>query len=715
MNTLLITALVAQCLALSEPETITVFKPGHETRALDLIAPHTSDDLVIEGWSLDSMVPGPDCAVHFLFVHHQEKVWFVFAPQDDPGAPPTLSAEEPGSAPVSLHESLAALLTSNDPGAVFADACLKQVDESRRAADYEGHELPGPDVASRGDTFYTLAVLVPLVLLGFLLLRRREGGPARPARALRGRVALGGIIMTAALFRLVVAGYLGPGDLELEAFPQDTNLWALSHILGSFVHPPPPQTYHAPLMVSLLQGWSLLGDALGVGGQLLWIRLPNIALSGIMVWLLLRLGEALDDSRTGWIAGVTFAVSPVLVYLSVPQGPYLLEMVATTWFLERLATSAVTGRPGHRSLAVAAAAALWSGFLSAVVVGPGLLLHAVLTWRRGDRRRALGVIFLTVAFTAPVVGTALSNALDMATISRSVPGDSAAEAGLAAVYGHTSMEPAAAGIGDIPRLLWWLTCTVAGFLAAPVFLLAILLYPALRPREGWGPLLALLVFGVLGTFLPLRLVNLTAVMPLILVGGIRAALLGAERVLPTRHTRFAAAGLAVCILGGSLMTDSVATEERTPLARKLAGWMTKGHIQGVMAVAMEPKHRELPLVRGTWFNTTAYLLCPDQDSRAGALACRDRPQEADIPGLLRYPLGDREVWEIRLDLDGDASCPPALAPGGPIEQLDGPFLLALEPPFRYVIESHGCVDPLDLRVCRTLAASPTIELWLCGE
>ena len=129
-----------------------------------------------------------------------------------------------------------------------------------RAADYEGHELPGPDVASRGDTFYTLAVLVPLVLLGFLLLRRREGGPARPARALRGRVALGGIIMTAALFRLVVAGYLGPGDLELEAFPQDTNLWALSHILGSFVHPPPPQTYHAPLMVSLLQGWSLLGD-----------------------------------------------------------------------------------------------------------------------------------------------------------------------------------------------------------------------------------------------------------------------------------------------------------------------------------------------------------------------------------------------------------------------------------------------------------------------
>ncbi|MFH1531490.1 MAG: hypothetical protein ABIK09_12250 [Pseudomonadota bacterium] len=715
MSPLLITALVAQCLALSEPETITIFQPGHEARALDLIAPHTTDDLVLGDWSLEGMVPGPACAVRFLFVHDGEEVWFVLAPGDEPGAPPILQYTVPGAAPVSLREDLAALLTSNDPGAIFADACQKRVDEPRRTAEGVTEELPGPDVASRRHTFYTLLVLAPLVLLGFLLLRRREGAPARRHRPPRGRVALGGVILGAVLFRLVVARTLGPGDLELESFPQDMDLWALSHVLGSFVYPPPPQTFHAPLLVSLLQGWSLLGDALGVGGQLLWIRLPNLALAGLMVWLLLRLGEALGDSRTGWIASVVFAVSPVLVYLTVPQGPYFLEMVTTTWFLERLATCAVAGRPAHRSLAVAAALALWSGFLSALVVGPGLLLHGILAWRRGDRRRALGVIFLTLALTAPIVGTALSNTLDMASISRAIPGDSSTEAGFAAIYGHRSLEPAAAGISDAIRMIWNLVCAVVGVLAAAPMVLALLLYPVVRRWEGLLPPLILLVFAALGTFLPIRLINLLPVIPLILVGGIRGTLLVTDRLLPRVRRSAVAVGLSACILAGSLVTESVATLERTPLIEDVAGWMTRGTPQGVMDVARTPEHGALPLVRGTRHRTTAYLLCPDRDRRAGTRACCDREKRTDTPGFLRYRLGDREVWELRLDLVRTTDCPASLNGDGPLADLEGPFLLALDTYFLEVIATAGCRDPRTGFACRPLATSPEIELWRCEE
>lgn len=714
MSALWIIALLGHCLADAEPSTVAVFQPGHEGCAQALIAPYDSDDLEIEGWTLDGMSPGPECAVRFTFVRAEARIRYVFGTEALDGGAATLRVEEgAGERAVALTRAFEALLSSNDHAAIFRDACLVRIADSHEALDLGEAAPPDPVVPTGRHAAEAVMVLLPLVLLGFLLLRRAEPAPARPPRSSRERIVLGLLIGAAVFLRLLVAWYLPARDLELENFPRDTNLWGLGHIIGSFVHPPPPQTFHAPLLDSILQGWSVIGDALGVGGGVLWLRLPNMLLSGLLVWLLLRLGEALGDARIGWIAGATFAASPLLIQISVPQGHYFLEMVAVTWFLERLASRVIARRPGHRTLAVAAALALWSGSLAAVVVGPGLLVHTIHTWRRGDRRRALGVLFLVLALTAPVVGAAIANALDMSAIASHAAPTAAANEGLAAVYGHTVMEPAADGAAGMPALAWDLTVATVGVVVAPLLLILLVVALVRRPRERWGPPLILLVFVALGTALPLRTANFTALMPVILVGGIQAILDAVDRFLPRRIAGPAVAALLVGLIGGSLATDSIAAEDRSLLALRMARWITVGHIGAVMDVARAPEHRALPLVRGTWFGDTAYHLCEERTTRAGVVACMDRPKEEPVPGLLRYPLGAREVWEIRLT-PGDAErCPPALADDAPIAQLRGPLLLALDPAFVVALESRGCRDPRVGRTCRSLAAAPEVELWLC--
>jgi len=720
MSGLLVTALLAQCLVAAEPSTVSVFQPGQEGRALDLIAPHTSANLRLEGWDLDAMVPGPACAVHFTFAREAERVGYVFEPTD--GAPELRVLEATAAAPEALTRTFEALLRSNDPEAIFEDACIVRIEDSREELVLGDAPLPAADVPTGRHALLTLLLLLPLAALGFLLLRRSSTTPQAPRPAApraspetpRSRIGLAVLVSSAIGLRLLVARHLGPGDFELENFPRDLDLWALVHVLGSFVHPPPPQTFHAPLLDSLLQGWSVLGDALGIGGQLLWLRVPNLALAGLMVWLLVRLGEALGDRRVGWISAAVFAVSPLLIQLSVPQGHYFLEMVATTWFLERLATCVRRGRPAHRSLAVAAAVALWSGFLSAVIVGPGLLIHGLRTWRRGDRRRALGVLLLAFALTAPVVGTALTSALDMGRISTAAAQDTVTEEGLAAVYGHTSMRPAAEGITGTPRLAWNLTVSVVGLVGAPLVLLLLFLAPALD-RQGWAPLLALLAYVALGAALPLRMANFTAVMPLLLVGGIRAALLAIQRFLPAPRHRPAVAALVLCLVGSSLVTGPEGTFEQVPLMVYGRAWLTQGDVQEVMAVAQAPEHAGLPLARVSPARDTAYHLCPDRETRAGVVACVDAPMEVPLPGLLRYSIGDREVQEIRIPPGAVERCPPGLAPDAPLAQLDGPHLLALDPAYVDVLAAMGCGDPREGRDCRSLGRAPEVELWICGR
>jgi hypothetical protein len=711
---LVVVALLGIGLGGAEPGTVAVFQPGNEGRALELIAPHGFDDLILEGWTLEGMTPGPECAVRFTFARGDARVRYVFGVSQPEGGAAALRVEEATTPdPAPLTRAFSALLNSNDHAAIFRDACLHRIADSREEIDTAEAVLLDPFAPVASDTGKSLLVLLPLVLLGFYGLRRPHPAPPRSRRSTTERSGLAILVGVAILLRVLVGWYLGPVLYELENFPRNTNLWGLGYVIGSFTNPPPPQTFHAPLLDSLLQGWSGIGDALGVGGELRWLRLPNVVLSGVMVWLLVRLGEALGDARIGWIAGATFAASPLLIQFSVPQGHYFLEMVAVTWFLERLASCVVAGRPAHRSLAIAAATALWSGFLSAVVVGPGLLVHMVRCWRQGDRRRGLSALLLVLALTAPVIGTAFSNALDMSVIARHTSPTPAANAALAAVYGHTPMEPAADGVSGMLELGWNLTTSTVGVVAAPLFLCLLLLAVALRPRDRWGPPLIFLAFVTLGTALPLRTTNFTALIPVLLIGGIQATLDAIDRFLPRRLLRPAIAGLLLCILGGALGTGSKGAMDRTPLAVQMSRWLTEGHFNAVIEVAMAPEHRHLPVVWGTWTGDTAYHLCPDRTRRAAVVDCMDRPKTTPLPGLLRYTLQGRDVLELRMPPGDTMGCPPTLDPDVPRAEMRGPLLLALGPYFVADIESMDCPDPRDGRDCRSIAAAPEVELWLC--
>ena len=697
----------------SKSEVVNIFLPGNEARVVDLIAPYDPDTFQLAGWNLAEMTAGPDCAVRLRFQGPGD-ARAVLAVGPSHGAAEALVIVEEiapsGFRVEPLRTALEALVLKNQPAAIFATACRTHEPDPVVPAD----SLPGSPIPSGRHALLTLLALLPFIAAGLFFLR----GAPRPVvtrssvETRRRRLRLAVLVAVALGLRLFVARHLLPGDLELEIFPTDSRLWDLTHVLGTLVGLPPPNTFHAPLLNSLLQPWFFLGNALGVGGQVLWLRLPNLVLAAAMVWLLLRLGEALDAPRAGWLAAILFGLTSTLIHLSVPQGHYFLEMVACTWFLERLAVSAVKGRAVHRSLVLAGAVALWSGFMAALIVGPGILIHAILTWRRGDRRRALATILLAAALVAPVAGTALTNAANMAAISGApATTGSATNAGLDAVYGHTAMPALVTGLRETLEFPLRVARTATGH-AAPLFLLLLLALPVLRPRIGWVPLAVVLTDTALATVLPVRLINFTAVLPLVLVGGAWAATILADRWLPPRIRWPALASLVMLAVVSSTLLVTPTVSSGRPLAAYAAGWLSTGDATQALAPMFAPEHQNLPVVRETQVGTGIWLFCPNRKSWEEVRVCLDATRDRMGTYHMRYSVGTREFWEIRFPPGQHHRCPTDTADEAAPWKA-GPFLLVIDEDFQHRTTGLGCPDLFDPGHCRSLGRSPELELLHC--
>ncbi len=168
---------------------------------------------------------------------------------------------------------------------------------------------------------------------------------------------------------------------------------------------------HAPPYRLALTPWMRLGLTLEVQDLLLWMRLPNVLLSGGVMLLFIHIGRNIGVLAVGFGAAAIFGLAPVLVQFSSCQSYYFLEIVTATWFLERLTAYIEGGRPVHRTLALSAALAVWTGYMAIPLLIVGAVAYLAVAWRRGETRSALAGGLLLLAMTAPILPLMLETAL----------------------------------------------------------------------------------------------------------------------------------------------------------------------------------------------------------------------------------------------------------------------------------------------------------------
>lgn len=531
----LLLVLVGLLLSASAPAAAgEYFLPGNEGAVVELLRPYTDETLSLEGWTLGSLEVGPLCEVRFVFegsgdairvsahpVDGLEGVGFIWAPTR-PGA---------------LGDALEGLIRGNAPADFFVDVCAQKTDPVKgdpTDGGPAGAALEGTDgtpaAAGGGSGFPVLVLLRILLVAGLSVFGLILLGRGRPA----GGAAPSGPRLRAEPPWIKLAFMLGLGVRALAMVFEPSHFFELEHVppgtLGeqlAYVASQAPffledgltvtgKVFHTPTLQLLLYPWHNLGDLLGVGGTLMWMRLPNLLLSAWLMVLLLRAGQHLGQADAGRAALVLFALLPQAVDVSIQMGHYFPEAVLSAWFLERLLAATVQGREVWRGVAVAAAAALWSGFVTWPLVGIGALGGAIHLWRGGRRRDLAALVLAVSAMAAPLIGTAL----DAGTIydEACVPLESLDGLdGVVPVYKDHPIfgvsEPSPAGAVLAPwRVSQYLYDPVTAVLA----IAGLLLLFARRLGLARIPLLALLFYGYARTRMTLTLDQLRLLVPLML-------------------------------------------------------------------------------------------------------------------------------------------------------------------------------------------------------
>jgi hypothetical protein len=502
------------------------FLPGNEGAVVDLLRPHSDEDLTLEGWTLQSLEVGPLCEVRFAFDGGGDSVRAVIRPVDDLGG---LGFTWAPTRPGTLGDALEALVRGNASEDFFADVCERKTDPVKGNVTDGGFPVAGNDGAygAWGPVFVLLRILLVagLSAFGLILLGRGRpaGAAAPPAPGLRAEPAWVKLVFLLGLGVRALAMVFEPSHFfELEHVPPET----FERLLAFVARQAPffledgltvtGKVFHTPALQFLLYPWHALGDLLGAGGTLLWIRLPNLFLAGWLMILLLRAGRHLGQTDAGRAALVLFALIPQAVDISVQMGHYFPEAVLSAWFLERLLAATVRGREVWRRVAIAGAAALWSGFIAWPLVGIGALAGAIHLWRGGRRRDLLALVLAMSALATPLIGTAL----DAGTIydASCVPLESLdGFDGVVPVYKDHPIfgvsEPTPAGAVLAPwRMARYLYDPVTAALAIAGLVLLILW----RSGAARVPLLALLFYGYARTRMNLNLDQLRLLVPLML-------------------------------------------------------------------------------------------------------------------------------------------------------------------------------------------------------
>ena len=568
-------------------------------------------------------------------------------------------------------------------------------------------------------TVARLLFMASLAALGFHLLRRPSTvAAAEPRPPRRERWALLGVVALALILRSALIPTLPPGIYELENVPFDRVLGLLAGQLG--LDPPGMPIYynfHTPLLPSLLDGWFVLGEACEMGGDIIWLRLPNLLLAAALILMLVRIGRSLGTPAVGWAAAAVFAVSPTFAPLSVYQGHYFLEMVTVTWFWERLACYALTRRPIHRSLAAAAAIALWSGYMAVVVVLPGMLVYLVLATRRNQRRQGLAAVLVVAALYGPIATAALETASDFLMISVSESLGHAAAEGLSAIHGHTPMSIEAPNLAGF---LWFPVETggvVFGETIAVLALAAFALALA-RPAVAWFPALLLVFYALISTRLATRWVNYTSLFPLLLVMPLWGAAMAANRLRNPWWRTGVVALLAVAMTLGPALSPP--QSDRLPQAADLISWLGRGErLSHLSAQLQEEIHRDLPVLVLAVEKDVFYHLCPDRITLEGYLNCKD--EYYHLPrgdGLSRGTLMGRPVAFTRMDdiaPEDDLSCPRLDFLDQDEAWRDTPFLALITPEYRRYEADGICADLFPRTGCTIITNALDILIYRCNR
>jgi len=476
-----------------------------------------------------------------------------------------------------------------------------------------------------------IALVVFRILLslgtGYLAVRLLSSSASTAPSASLGRrelIPLGLMILAAMGLRVFMAYGAPIGEYELDSlYPVDLD--DLLVILGLGDADPgglEEWGMHLPLHRVALTPWLHLGLALDVGDLLSWIRLPNVLLSGWVMWLLHRIGRHIEAPAVGWGAAAVFGFTPLLIQFSACQWHYFVEVVAVTWFLERLLACVAAGRPGHTTLAISAAVAVWAGYMTLPILLLGLIAYAWTVVRRGQGRRVLGAGLLFLALTAPLLPLMIETVLFYREVSGTTAGGAEGQGWLLFYFGHDHLGSTPSGFHEAARFLaegtqmffgaaGWLVLVMSGMLVLS------------RPR--WG----LLILGMFGLYVALfltlytRWINFTPMIPLLILTPLWAAV-GLEKLPKVRIPH--AATLAPAVLAAILVIASAigSPDDQIRLLRSpyAVQWIAQGRsYQAVAWEIMEEDAEALPVVLFAGRPEDMFLVCRGEPDSVSVMEC----------------------------------------------------------------------------------------------
>lgn len=498
-----------------------------------------------------------------------------------------------------------------------------------------------------------IPLLLPLLtalaaLLALAWLARRHG-PGQPVPEVPGdvrrrrRVQVAALLITSLALRAWLIATLDPDRSEL---------WALNAANGVFDayfqgHLELRHALHPPLHLAALYGWSALGAKLGVGGEIVWLRLPELLLHVVLVLGLLRAGTALSAYPAGFAAALVASFTPNLVLLSTLQANYFAETALTAWFLASLCVYLATDRPTWVSLVLTGAAALWVGHLSLLVVGPGALLFAITALYRRQRAPAALALVAASALYLPLVSTLIValRAYRGATEAGQAGGDRfAAEAASLARFGEPALYVTNGfARGDSFALPGALTDALTGFggLATLVLLATLLLLARRYPGLALAALVSIVAFATTGALMLMRFTNYAALLPLLLL--VLCAGAGSIPGTVRRTPRATLAPLALAALALAAVYLGATRPTPTQPLTAFDGWSFYGRELGRVIERMSADRAPIVAMddlKIDWF----YGLCADRTSLQALSTCHARHGTPEPAGAFQlYTVSGRTV------------------------------------------------------------------------
>ena len=672
-----------------------VLIPGHETAAVGLLAPDDLDSFHCDDWTLDTLIPGPDCALRFHMRDPGGSTMVVRLSHDL-----TASATD---GPPAVRDCVARRVAENAGPEFFRDRCVLP----RAAVRVEVRGSGGP-------VRLALLGLAALLALGMLLWRRRPTNTPPARTSGRDLLVLAAWVAPALGLRAWLMTALPPGAYELENFGKGTPFAELLQQTGALLGwlDPIPPAFHPPLVRTFLDPWLMLGDGLGVGGTLWWLRLPNLGLTAFGVGLLVRLGRLLDAPAAGRLAAILFAWLPATVLITVFQGHYGAEMILCLWFLERLGTWVLGERDVFLSLPLAGALALWTGHLAALTVGPGMLVFLVTAHRRGRRLDALASLLLLLALYLPIAESAALGATGYAGASVSGPLSPTEAAAIATTHGHNVLPVTTPSLFDALSLPLRLPLRLFGPPGAALAFLALgLLYRRWRLALFPGVLVLLYILAQAG--LSTRWENLSPLFPLVLLG----TALGLDHIRRSEHRLarripWVAVFLVLSLAGGGWSAwrhaDGAGVTE-------IVGQLTHEDSENSLAARMmDDRYAGLPVLLLAPADRFPYHLCPDRSTVNRIGTCiREADAPAGEPGPHLYSLGDRAIGIPRIMENDEGGCPDLAGILG-AAPFDGGYLVVLSWDSALGTEGSPCPQRFHPENCNTLGRAPGLQLLHCG-